>query len=73
MQKVLKEKYMEWVAGIERFFDALKEQGWISQEKDSQGIAKQILANTDGFSMNSVLFEGPNPKSYIRGLVRLLL
>lgn len=73
MQKVLKEKYVEWVAGIERFVDALKEHGWISQEKDSQGIAKQILAYNDGFSMNSVLFEGPDPKSYIQGLVRLLL
>lgn len=72
MQKVLKEKYLEWVAGIERFIDALKEQGWVSPEKDSHRIAKQVLAYNDGISMNAVLFEGPDPKSYIQGLVNLL-
>jgi len=72
MQTVLQEKYREWMAGIERFVDVLKEQGWVSPEKDSRGIAKQILAYNDGFSMNAVLFEGLAPATYIQGLVKLL-
>ncbi len=72
MRNVLKNKYQEWVAGIERFVDTLKEQGWVSPDKDSRRIAQHILAYNDGFSVNSVLFEGPDPRSYIQGLVRLL-
>jgi AcrR family transcriptional regulator len=72
MQTVLKKKYLEWVTGIERFIDVLKEQGWVSPEKDSYQVAKQVLAYNDGISVNAVLFEGPDPQSYIQGLVRLL-
>lgn len=72
MRSILEKKYLEWVAGIESFIDALKEQGWVSQDKDSHQLAKQILAYNDGISMNSVLFGGPDPQSYIQGLVKLL-
>ncbi|MFC5471848.1 TetR/AcrR family transcriptional regulator [Cohnella suwonensis] len=72
LHSVLKNKYQEWVAGIANFIDALKEQGWVSQDKDSHQIAKLVLAYNDGFSVNWVLFEGPDPQSYIQGLVRLL-
>lgn len=72
MRSILEKKYLEWVAGIESFIDALKEQGWVSQEKDSHQLAKQVLAYNDGISMNSVLFGGPDAQAYIQGLVRLL-
>ncbi len=72
MRQVLKNKYLEWVAGIEHFIDTLKEQGWVSPNKDSRFVAMQVLAYNDGFSVNSVLFDGPDPRSYIQGLVRLL-
>lgn len=72
IRSILNNKYLEWIAGIERFVNNLKEQGWVSQDKDSHSIAMQILSYNDGFSMNTVLFNGPDPQLYIRGLIKLL-
>jgi AcrR family transcriptional regulator len=72
MHGVLKEKYREWVAGIESLVIVLQEQGWLSRDKDTHRIAMQIIAFNEGFTINSVLFGGFDEQVLIQGLVKLL-
>ncbi|WP_127587882.1 TetR/AcrR family transcriptional regulator [Paenibacillus koleovorans] len=72
MEAIFKEKYREWVAGIERLVVVLKEQGFISHDKDTKLIAMQIIAFNEGFTTFSVLFGSSDPRVLIQGLVKLL-
>jgi AcrR family transcriptional regulator len=68
----LKEKYREWVAGIETFVSVLQEQGWVSKEKDSRLIAMQVISFNEGYTIFSHLFGGSDPQALTQGLVKLM-
>ncbi|WP_181909640.1 TetR/AcrR family transcriptional regulator [Paenibacillus taihuensis] len=72
MQDMLKNKYREWVIGIEQLIIVLKEQGFISKDQETRMTAIQIIAFNEGFTINSVLFGGFNLQALIQGLVKLL-
>jgi AcrR family transcriptional regulator len=72
IQAKLKEKYREWVAGIEDLITVLQERGWISREKDTRLIAMQVIAFNEGYTIFSVLFEGTNTDVLIQGLAKLM-
>ncbi|WP_308638001.1 TetR/AcrR family transcriptional regulator [Paenibacillus silvisoli] len=72
MNGMLKDKYREWVAGVETLVIVLKEKGWISHNKDTRRIAMQIIAFNEGFIVSSVLFDGFDEQALIEGLVKLL-
>lgn len=72
IQAKLKQKYREWVAGIEALILTLQEQGWISREKDTSQIAMQVIAFNEGYTIFSVLFGGTNTDALIRGLSKLM-
>lgn len=71
-QEKLKEKYREWVAGIEDLVAVLQEKGWISKDKDTHMIAVQVIAFNEGYTLFSTLFGGSNPQALIQGLVKLM-
>jgi AcrR family transcriptional regulator len=68
----LKEKYHEWVAGIEILVKVLQERGWVSQQQDTHQIAMQVIAFNEGFTIFSVLIGSVNEQALIQGLVKLL-
>jgi AcrR family transcriptional regulator len=68
----LKDKYREWVAGIETLVVVLQEQGWISKDKDARQTAMQIIAFNEGFTIFSLLFGGSNPQAHFQGLIKLM-
>lgn len=72
IQRLLKEKYGQWVAGIETLIEVLQKQGWISEDKDTRTIAMQVIAFNEGYTVFSILFGGTNPQALIQGLVKLM-
>lgn len=72
IQRVLREKYGQWIAGIEKLVLSLQEQGWISKDKDPAPIAMQIIAFNEGYTIFSALFGGTNPRVLIQGLTKLM-
>jgi AcrR family transcriptional regulator len=72
IQSALKQKYREWVEGIEKLIVVLQEKGWISPDKDSVLIARQVIAFNEGYTLFSVLFGGTDAKVLIQGLVKLM-
>lgn len=72
LHEMLKREYRGWVAEIETYVNVLREQGWISHNKDPHLIAMQIIAFNEGFTTFSVLFGGSNREAFIQGMVKLL-
>ncbi|WP_171056159.1 TetR/AcrR family transcriptional regulator [Paenibacillus sinopodophylli] len=72
MHGMLKEKYRNWIAGIEALVITLQEKGWIPPEKDAHIIAIQVIAFNEGYAVFSLLFDGTNPGAHINGLVKLM-
>ncbi|TMV48361.1 TetR/AcrR family transcriptional regulator [Paenibacillus mesophilus] len=72
IQSALKQKYREWVGGIEKLIVVLQEQGWITPDKDPVLIARQVIAFNEGYTLFSVLFGGTDAKVLIQGLVKLM-
>lgn len=72
LQDKLKEKYQEWVAGIENLIRVLQEQGWVSKEKDIHTIAVQVIAFNEGATIFSHLFGANHGQAYIQGLVKII-
>ncbi|MBW7476700.1 TetR/AcrR family transcriptional regulator [Paenibacillus oenotherae] len=72
IQSLLREKYRDWVSGIEQFIRVLQLQGWIPKEKDTLLTAKQVIAFNEGFTVFSKLFGETDMKAHIQGLVRLM-
>lgn len=72
MQRLLKEKYRRWIAGIERLIVTLQEKGWIAKDKDPRPIAMQVIAFNEGYTIFSALFGGTDPQVLIQGLVKLM-
>ncbi|MCU6792349.1 TetR/AcrR family transcriptional regulator [Paenibacillus sp. WQ 127069] len=69
---MLKEKYREWIAGIEALVNTLQEQGWIPPDKDTRLIAMQVISFNEGYAVFSLLFGGTDPQAHIKGLVKLM-
>lgn len=72
IQSMLRQKYREWVAGIEQLIVVLQEKGWIDKNKDPALIAKQVISFNEGFTVFSVLFGETDTKVLISGLVKLM-
>ncbi|QMV41909.1 TetR/AcrR family transcriptional regulator [Cohnella cholangitidis] len=72
IQGLLREKYQDWVFGIEQFIRVLQTHGWISKDKDPILTAKQVIAFNEGFTVFSKLFGETDTKALIQGLVKLM-
>ncbi|WP_165822377.1 TetR/AcrR family transcriptional regulator [Paenibacillus montanisoli] len=72
VQRKLKEKYREWVAGIVILIRVLQERGWISEDKDVHRIAVQVIALNEGYIIYSHLFDGADSRAHLSGLVKLM-
>lgn len=71
-QEKLREKYREWVDGIEQLIRVLQEGGWVSKDKDAGLISKQVIALNEGYTIFSRLFGGSYPQALTQGLVKLM-
>ncbi|WP_284642987.1 TetR/AcrR family transcriptional regulator [Paenibacillus silviterrae] len=72
IHSMLKEKYREWIAGIEALVITLQEKRWIAPDKDPRLIAMQVIAFNEGYAVFSILFGGTDPQAHIQGLVKLM-
>lgn len=70
--EMFKEKYRQWVEGIERLVVELQERGWISRDKDPYRIAKQVIAFHEGFAIFAVFSDDRDAQTHLEGLVKLM-
>ncbi|MCD1260354.1 TetR/AcrR family transcriptional regulator [Paenibacillus athensensis] len=72
MRAIFREKYGQWIAGIENLVRNLQTGGWIAADADVRQLAMQVIAFNEGYTIFSALFGGTDPQALIGGLVKLL-